>query len=204
MRTGILGGSFDPIHIAHLLIAEECLDQAGLDHVRFVVAASPPHKRDRVLAPEQHRLAMAHLAVSGNPRLSVDDREMHRSGPSWTIDTIRDVLGECAPADQVAWIIGADSLPELTLWKEIEQLLDLVDFVTAVRPGTDVDSALRDLEPAFGAERVGRLSERIVHMPRMEVSSTDIRARIAAGRSIRYLVPDAVADYIHTHGLYGA
>jgi len=204
MKTGFLGGSFDPIHTAHLLIAEECLDLATLDHVRFVVAASPPHKQDRVLATEEHRLAMVRLAVEGNPRLSVDDREMRRSGPSWTIDTIRDVLNDGDPADQVTWIIGADSLPELILWKDIENLLDLVDFVTAVRPGTDVESALRDLEPALGEDRVRRLSERVVTMPRMEVSSTDIRARIASGRSIRYLVPEAVEQYIRDHGLYGA
>lgn len=202
MRTGFLGGSFDPIHMAHLMIAEACLDLAKLDHVRFVVAASPPHKQDRVLAPEKHRLAMARLAIEGNPRLLVDDREMRRSGPSWTIDTIREVLAENQGTERIAWIIGADSLPELTLWRDIEELLELVDFVTAVRPGTDVQAALESLRPKLGGERVKRLADGVILMPRMEISSTDIRARVAAGRSIRYLVPDAVADYIADHGLY--
>jgi nicotinate-nucleotide adenylyltransferase len=204
MRIGYLGGSFDPIHTAHLVIAESCLDLAGLDLIRFVVAASPPHKLDRRLAAEEHRLAMTRIAVKGNPRLEVDDREMHRTGPSWTIDTIREVLAEMAPEDRVAWIIGADSLPELSSWKDIQDLLDLVDFITAVRPGYDVEPALRGLTDHIAPERVQRLREGVIAMPRLEISSTDIRERVAAGRSIRYLVPDAVAAYIDEQGLYRA
>jgi nicotinate-nucleotide adenylyltransferase len=202
MRIGFLGGSFDPVHTAHLLIAESCLELAGLHEVRLLVAGRPPHKQGRRLAPPEHRLAMARLAVRGNPRLCVDERETRRSGPSFTIDSIREVLAEQAPGDRIAWIIGADSLPELVLWRSNEELLDLVDFITAVRPGVDVRTALGALLPALGAERVRRLSEGVVVMPRMEISSTDIRERIASGRSIRYLVPEAVAEYIRAHALY--
>ena len=202
MRIGFLGGSFDPVHTAHLLIAESCLELADLDRVHFVVAASPPHKLDRPLAPPEHRLTMVRLAIDGNPRLGVDDREMRRTGPSWTIDTVREVLGEHPPPDHIVWIIGADSLPELILWRNVEELLDQVDFVTAVRPGTDVKRSLRELAPRLGTDRVERLCKGVVPMPRMEISSTDIRNRVAAGRSIRYLVPEAVAAYIREQGLY--
>ena len=202
MRIGILGGSFDPIHLAHLVMADSCLDLANLDQVHFVVAASPPHKQDRSLAPAEHRLAMARLAIRGNPRLVVDDREMMRSGPSWTIDTIRELLAERPPEDRLYWIIGADSLPELVLWRDFEELLDLVGFITAVRPGHGVEPALAELEPRLGRERVRKLAAGVIHMPLMEISSTDIRQRIRTGRSIRYMVTAPVADHIKRQGLY--
>ena len=202
MKIGFLGGSFDPIHLAHLVMADACLDLAALDRVTFVVAASPPHKQDRRLAPLEHRLAMARLAVRKDPRIDIDDREMRRSGPSWTIDTVRLLLDDHPSEDRLFWIIGADSLPELVLWRDIEELLDLVGFITAVRPGYEVEPALAQLEARLGSERVRKLAAGVIHMPRMEISSTDIRSRIASERSIRYLVPEVVADYIHRHRLY--
>ncbi len=202
MKVGFLGGSFDPIHLAHLVMADSCLDLAGLDRVTFVVAASPPHKQDRRLAPAADRLAMTRLAVADHPGITVDDREMRRSGPSWTIDTVRGLLADHPPPDRLSWIIGADSLPELVLWRDIEQLLDIVGFITAVRPGYDIEAALAALEPRLGSERVRRLAAGVIHMPRLEISSTDIRRRIAGGHSLRYLVPDAVTAYIRRNQLY--
>lgn len=202
MKFGCFGGSFDPVHFGHLVLAETCLDHAGLDHLSFIVAAAPPHKRNRVLATPGDRIEMCRLAVAGNPRLSVDDREHHREGISFTVDTVREILAEGEPGDEFHWIIGADTLPELPTWREATALLDLVPFLTAVRPGYDVERDLEGLRDEFGAERVERLREGIVPIPLMGISSTGIRQRVREGRSIRYLVPEAVREHLEEHEIY--
>lgn len=201
MRIGYLGGSFDPVHVGHLALAEACREGARLDRVVLTVAGTPPHKLDRALAPAAHRVAMARLAAGSNPSLDVDDRETRRGGPSFTVETVRALLAE-REGDRLHWLIGADSLPELASWREIEALLDLVTVVTAYRPGHEPDRALRALEPRLGAERVRRLAANVLPMPLFGVSSTEIRERVREGRSIRYLVPDEVRAYIGEHGLY--
>jgi nicotinate-nucleotide adenylyltransferase len=202
MKVGLLGGSFDPIHMAHLVMAETALDLAGLDRVVFMVSAKPPHKLDRRLAPSHHRVAMARLATRGRPAFAVDDRELHRFGPSFTIDTVREVMADLPAGDELAFIIGADSLPELVLWRDIEALLDLVPFIIAARPGHDIAGALCTLGPRLGRDRVRALEAGVVAMPLLDISSTDIRRRIGEGRFIRYLVPHEVAEYIAREGLY--
>ena len=202
MRVGYLGGSFDPVHTAHLLIAESCLEQAHLDRVVFMVSGRPPHKLVRQLADPAHRLAMVRLAIKGNPALGVDDRELHRDGPSYTVDTVRELVAESPPGEEVVWIIGGDSLGELLTWRDAKGLVDAVEIVTAARPGYDAHADAKSLEAGLGADRVRRLTAGIIPMPLMEISSTDIRSRIDEGRSIRYLVPEAVEAYIRRHGLY--
>ena len=113
MRTGVLGGSFDPVHVGHLAVAEACLRAAGLDTVLFMVAGAPPHKLDRTLAPAADRLEMTRLAVRDRPAFRADDRELSRRGPSFTVDTVRELLGESGGPDEVFWIIGGDTLPDL-------------------------------------------------------------------------------------------
>lgn len=202
MRIGYLGGSFDPIHLGHLLIAENCLEAAALDRVVFVVSGRPPHKVRRKLADPRHRLAMVRLALEGNPAFTAYGREIDREGPSYTVDTVADLLAEKKPGEEIAWIIGGDSLGEITTWKDAEELVDAVEIITAVRPGHEPLEDAAGLVPRLGADRVKRLTAGIVRLPLLEISSTDIRARIAWGRSIRYLVPEAVAAYIRRHGLY--
>jgi len=202
MRIGYLGGSFDPVHYGHLAMAEACLEGARLDRVVLVVAGSPPHKLDRTLAEAHHRVAMARIAAEGNPALEVDRRETMREGPSFTIDTVREIRAELGPGHEPVWLIGADSLPEITSWRNAPDLTNLVQIVTAARPGHDLESALAGLVPALGEASVARLSKGVVPMPLLDISSTDIRARVRDGRSTRYLLPDEVRTYIAREGLY--
>ena len=201
MRIGYLGGSFDPVHYGHLAMAEACLEGARLDRVVLVVAGSPPHKLDRTLAGAHHRVAMARIAAEGNPALEVDRRETMREGPSFTIDTVREIRAELGRGHEPVWLIGADSLPEITSWRDAPDLVKLVQIVTAARPGHDLESALAGLAPALGDESVARLSKGVVPMPLLDISSTDIRARVRDGRSTRYLLPDGVRTSIARGGL---
>ena len=206
MRIGYLGGSFDPVHHGHLALAEACREGASLDRVVLVVASRPPHKRDRRLAGSAHRLAMARIACEGNPALAVDDRELRRPGVSYTVDTLRSLLEEHPPdgEDEVVWLLGADSLPELPTWREAKAVVDLVEVVTAARPGHDMQADLQALRPVLGVRRTDRLAAGIVQMPLLQISSTDLRRRVREGRSIRYLVPKEVRRYVLDHGLYSA
>jgi nicotinate-nucleotide adenylyltransferase len=201
MRIGHLGGSFDPVHLGHLALARACREGADLDLVVLVVVGTPPHKRDRRLADAVHRVSMARLAAVGDPHLAVDDRETRRSGASYTVDTVRQIM-EQHPDDEHFWIIGGDTLPELSLWRDIEELLDLVGFVTAARPGHDPESGLSELLHHVGEDRVERLRSRVVSMPPCGISSTEVRRRAREGRPIADLVPDAVARYIEEKKLY--
>ncbi len=202
MRIGLFGGTFDPVHFGHLALAEACREGARLDRVVLVVAGAPPHKAGRPLTAAAHRVAMARLAAAGNPALAIDDRETTRTGFSYTIDTVREFYDERPAGDEVLWLIGADSLPELPSWRRAADLLDLVTVVTAHRPGHDVAAGLAAVAARLGPERAARLAAHVVPMPLMGISSTDVRERAAAGRSLRYLVPDAVREYIEAHGLY--
>jgi nicotinate-nucleotide adenylyltransferase len=202
MRIGLFGGTFDPVHLGHLALVEACREGAGLHRVVLVVAGAPPHKAGRPITPAVHRVEMARLAAAGHPALSVDDRETRRAGPSYTIDTLREFRAECAPGDEVCWLIGADSLPELPSWRRAAEILDLAPVVTASRPGHDVRAGLEAVAARLGRERADRLAAGVVPMPLMGISSTDLRERAAAGRSLRYLVPDAVREYIEARGLY--
>ena len=189
---GIFGGSFNPPHVGHLAVAEACAEAAGLDRVLFVPAATPPHKRgDSSLAPPSARLAMVEAAVSDNPRFEVSDVEVTRGEVSYTVDTLRQLAVD---HEELALILGGDSLAGFPTWREPEAIVDLARLVVYRRPVDGVDLAAL---PDWLAERVT-----VVEGPLLELSSTELRARLAEGRTVRYLVPDAVRDVIDREGLY--
>jgi nicotinate-nucleotide adenylyltransferase len=198
-RTGLLGGTFNPPHVAHMLCAQEALTGLGLDRVLLVPVHTPPHKELEEEPGVEHRLALCRLAVAGVEGIEVSSLEADQPGPSFTIDTLRK-LHERDPGNELTFILGADQASGLPGWREPEAILELAELGVAGRGGvrdSDVLERLREL-PGAGA-RV-----RFFSMPRIDVSSSMIRERVAEGRPLRWLVPDAVAGYIAEHGLYGA
>jgi nicotinate-nucleotide adenylyltransferase len=189
-----IGGSFNPIHHGHLLCARAAAEALGAKPVVIFPAGSPPHKPGGAdLASAEDRLAMCRLAVAGIEGFEVDDRELRRAGPSYTIETARELRRE--GWNQVAWLIGADMLNSLPKWHEPEALLREVRFVVMARPGTEFE-----WEKLPEAYRV--LRENVVEVPGIEMSSTEIRRRVAKGSAIDYFCPPAVCRYIRDHGLY--
>jgi nicotinate-nucleotide adenylyltransferase len=200
-RTGLYGGSFDPIHFGHLISARSIAEQLNLSRIFLIPAPRPPHKTASQLTDARHRLAMARLAVQGDPLFEVSDVELHRAGPSYTIDTVshfRDRLGGSA---ELFWIIGADSLPELPTWRRVAELVCMVQIVTARRPGSRLPD-VANLAAAVGPGPAQALLDRCVETPEIDISSTDIRRRVTAGLPVRYLLPNLVASYITQEGLY--
>jgi len=189
--VGLFGGSFNPPHIAHLVVADVVRDQFGLEEVWWIPNATPPHKGDDALAEVEHRLAMTRRAVEDHPSFRVCDIEIQRAGVSYTVETIQ-ALQERHPETRFGLIIGSDSLDHFGSWHRPDEIADRVPMIVYKRPGTIEEVA----EPRF-ANQV-----RFVSAPVMEVSGTEIRARCRADRSIRYLVPEAVRTHIQKHGLY--
>lgn len=192
-RLGVFGGTFDPPHVGHLALAEWARDELALDRVLFVTAGEPPHKRAARRSPARHRLAMTRLAVKGHPDFEVSTIETARRGPSYTVDTLLE-LARREPAAERFLIVGGDMFDVFSKWRAPELILSLATLVVALRP-----EARRPRRT--GWDRVGR-GVRWLGNPALDVSSSAIRARAAAGRSLRYLVPDAVARYATRHGLY--
>ncbi|HUT76026.1 MAG TPA: nicotinate-nucleotide adenylyltransferase [Armatimonadota bacterium] len=193
-RLGVMGGTFDPIHYGHLVAAEEARAQLGLEGVTFVPCRQPPHKKDYRVTDAEHRYAMTLAATCDHPRFTASRIELERPGPSYTIDTLRRLQRE-HPTAELFFITGADAVRELLTWREPQELAALCRLVAVTRPGYD----LGGLERALGelARQV-----RALEAPGVNVSSTDIRARVARGWSLRYLTPPAVETYIAKHGLY--
>jgi nicotinate-nucleotide adenylyltransferase len=187
-RIGILGGTFNPVHLGHLIIAQDALEQARLDRVVFVPSATPPHKSAPDLASAQHRWRMLKLALAGNPRFAASDIELRRGGKSYSVETVTE-LQRRHPAVEYLFIIGSDSVQELHKWKEADRLVRLCRFVVLARPGFKLTGPL--------AKRC-----RVVRGHECEIASREIRRRMRRGESIRYLVPDAVFRYIHARKLY--
>jgi len=187
MKIGILGGTFNPIHIGHLILAEEVREKLFLDKVIFVPAYIPPHKQNFEIADAQARLGMVKAAIKGNSFFASSDIEIKRKGLSYTADTIK-VLNEKFPGDQLYFIAGSDLLKYLDEWKDFQELLGLVKFVAATRPGYPLENI-----PAY----VQRVSIRAV-----DVSAFEIRQCIKDSKSFRYLVPEAVFEYINKKKLY--
>lgn len=206
MRIGIYGGSFDPVHVGHLLVAESCREAARLDRVDFLPAAVPPHKQSRGLAAAEHRLAMLELAIGGNPGFGVRDDELARGGVSWTVDTLA-AIAAARPADDIHLILGPDALADLPTWRDPARILALATLVAVEREGLD-DVAAVVADPALatllGPERARRVIDTCVRCPLVGIRSTELRRRVAAGRSIRYLTPAAVERYIAAQGLYAS
>jgi nicotinate-nucleotide adenylyltransferase len=195
--TGVFGGTFDPIHLAHLAVAEAARDAFGLRRVLFIPAAQPPHKPGRDISPVEDRLAMVEAAVEGNPAFEISRLEIERSGPSYTVDTLT-ALCEAAPGDRLALILSAESYSEFGSWHEPRRILDLAALVVAPRVG------YADADPDLIARQFPEVRATVAFMdgPRIRLSASEIRQRAADGRSVRYLVPDAVAAYIGDHDLY--
>ena len=204
MRIGFYGGSFDPVHLGHLVAAECCREQAALDRVIFVPAAVPPHKQGRTLAPAEHRLAMLRLATGGHDAFEVSSLELDRGGVSWTVDSLA-ALAAARPGAELRLVLGPDALADLPTWRDPERILALAEPLAVERESLDdvaAPGADRRLAALLGADRLARLVAGRVRMPAVGIRATAIRERVAAGRSIRYLVPRAVEAYVRTHGLY--
>jgi nicotinate-nucleotide adenylyltransferase len=199
--TALFGGTFDPIHHGHLIAARAVAERLGFQRVVLVPSAQPPHKRGRELTPAADRLAMCGLAISGEPLFEVSDLEIRRPGLSFTILTIEAFRAQVGPDVPLAWIIGGDSLPELHTWYRAGELVEACRIVTAVRPGHET-SDLQGLRRVLSAGQIERLLSDVITTPRIDISSTDVRGRLRDGRSVRYLVPDAVIDYAAARDLY--
>lgn len=199
-RIGLLGGTFDPVHTGHLILAQAALEEAKLDSVWLIPAAQPPHKVGHAITAFAHRAAMVDRAVQGNDRLAVCRIEAERAGPSYTIDTVR-TLRARHPDVEWVFLIGGDTLSELSTWRDIEALLSLCEFRVMLRPGAqdiaDLRARIHLPEPW-----PDRLLEGVFNAPLVEIAASDVRLRVAQGRSIRYRVPDSVAEYIRDHQLY--
>ncbi|MGQ0551917.1 MAG: nicotinate (nicotinamide) nucleotide adenylyltransferase [Planctomycetota bacterium] len=201
MRSGVgwLGGSFDPPHEGHLHVARGVVEALNLERLLLIPAARPPHKLDRVLASSADRLALLHLACAGQPRLVVDDRELQRHGPSYSVDTARELVAAWPAGTELFLVLGTDLLPDLASWHRIGELLSLVTLCPVARPGQAVDwDPLLSRLPA--AER-SRLKHRAVRLPLHPASSTEIRQALQAGREPPFLAP-AVRHEITRRGLY--
>ncbi len=204
MRIGLYGGSFDPVHQGHLIAAECCREQARLDKVLFLPAAVPPHKQDRPLAEAAHRVEMLKLATGGHPAFAVSTDEIDRGGVSYTVDTLAR-LQAAHPADELLLILGPDALADLPTWREPATILARAEIIAVEREGIDDISAIvaaPKLAALLGPERAQRVAENRVTCPAIGIRASDLRAAIAAGRSIRYRTPRAVEQYIAAHGLY--
>jgi nicotinate-nucleotide adenylyltransferase len=203
MNIGILGGTFDPIHVGHLIIAETVRDEIGLDRVLFVPAATPPHKQGRAITPVENRLEMVRLAVEGNAAFQACDVEARRGGVSYTVETVRELKAQMGAEAAFFLIIGADTVPELATWKDLDELARRAAFVVAARPGFRIEELL-SCEFGLARETRARVLRHFVDAVRVAVSSTELRARLAEGKSVRYMLPEAVERYIRAKGLYGA
>jgi nicotinate-nucleotide adenylyltransferase len=193
---GILGGTFNPPHLGHVVCAQEAVAQLGLDRVVLMPVAVPPHKEAADDPGAAVRVELCRLAAGDDPRLSVSTLEVDRGGPSYTADTLREIHAT-GPGDDLTFIVGGDMAFSLPTWREPEAVLSLATLAVAERSGVRREDIAQRLAPLGGADRV-----RFFDMPRLDVSSSDIRRRVAAGQPIRYLVPDAVAIEIEARDLY--
>ena len=191
MRLGILGGTFDPPHTGHLVLAEQAREQLGLAKVLWVPTGEPWRKPDRPVTPGEQRAEMVALSIEGNEAFELSRLEIERPGPSYSVDTL-EALRELYPGDELVFIIGGDALNDLPNWRRPERLVELATLAVAAREGHAAG------EPPAGL----RARVESIDMPRIDISATELRRRATEGRSLRYLVPDTVEKYIREHGLY--
>jgi nicotinate-nucleotide adenylyltransferase len=192
MRLGVMGGTFDPIHHGHLVAASEVQTRFGLDEVVFVPTGQPWQKDEREVSPPEHRYLMTVVATASNPRFTVSRVDIDRPGPTFTIDTLRDLRGQ-RPDAELFFITGADALAQILSWKDADELFDLAHFVGVTRPGYVLS------ELGLPADRVS-----LQEVPAMAISSTDCRARVERAEPVWYLVPDGVVQYVNKYRLYAA
>ncbi len=200
-RVGVIGGTFDPVHYGHLVIAEEVYSALDLAEMVFVPAGHPPHKPDSLVAAAHHRLAMLELAVANNPHFSISRVDLERPGPSYTVETLRLLRQQWGEQTAIYFLIGWDSLEDLLTWRDPAGILAQLAFLVAVRrPGYHEESGYRDsLEVRLPGIKQRLL---VVSAPQLEISSTDLRTRIAEGRPIKYQLPESVEQYIEQYRLY--
>jgi len=190
-RIGVMGGTFDPIHHGHLVAASEVAYNFDLDEVVFVPTGQPYQKERRVVSAAEDRYLMTVIATASNPRFSVSRVDIDRPGPTYTIDTLKDLRAKAEPADELYFITGADALAEILTWHDADELFSLAHFVGCTRPGHLLsDKGLPD----------GKVS--LVEIPALSISSTECRARVETGEPVWYLVPDGVVQYIAKRALY--
>jgi len=208
MRLGLFGGSFDPVHYGHLLLAECCRQQRSLDRVYFLPAANPPHKKGDTISPAIHRVAMLRLAIAGHQPFAVDTYEIERGGTSYTVDTLRH-FRQTRGDDELFLLLGADMLADLPNWREANEVCRLAMPLAVRRPRTvQLDFsclapiAFSCLAPIAPPERIDEIRSHQVEMPAIAISGTNLRHSVSAGQSIRFQTPRAVEEYIRTHGLY--
>jgi nicotinate-nucleotide adenylyltransferase len=210
-RIGLLGGTFDPIHYGHLDVAEAARTRLGLDQVALIPSHDPPHRTVEPRASAFHRFALVALAVEGRPEYSVLDLELCREGPSFTIDTLRHLHADGWRPSQLFFIIGSDAFAEIASWKAFPHVLDAAHFAVLTRPGTNLDAALArtpQLAPRLRLERPdddsGPTAVIALEARTRDISSTEIRTRLMAARTVDDMVPPAVARHIAKHNLYGS
>jgi nicotinate-nucleotide adenylyltransferase len=193
---GLLGGTFDPVHIGHLIMAESARDALALERIEFIPTHIPPHKADELITPEYDRVAMLRAAIDGVREFSVNEIELARPGRSYTVDTLARLTAD-RPDDTFWFIVGSDSLRDLVNWREPARIIDLARIAVVPRPGVDVDT-----EALF--TRLPNLRDRLCYVPApfVDISSSRLRDMVRAGHSLRFQTPDAVIQYIHGHGLY--
>jgi nicotinate-nucleotide adenylyltransferase len=199
-RIGIIGGTFDPVHYAHLAIAEEVYAALKLARMIFVPAGEPPHKTERRITPAQHRVAMLELAIATNPHFSLSLVDVRRPGPSYTVETLRRLRQEWGPGVELYFVIGGDSLRDLPDWYDPAGIIEQATIVALMRPGyADITRERERL-----AARLPGIQQRLIILegPRMELSSSELRRRVAEGRPIKYQTPEVVEEYILRHRLY--
>jgi nicotinate-nucleotide adenylyltransferase len=191
MKIGLFGGTFDPAHVGHLLVAQHARELLGLDRLVLIPSATSPHKRNRILTPAEHRLAMLRIAVAGVPHFEVSDAEVRRGGVSYSIDTLR-VMQREHPGAELTLLIGLDNVADFGTWRDPEGILSLAEVAVLARPG------YRNAAPGDPFARRMRLCA----VPEIDIASRDIRRRVREHRSIHWMVPPEVENYIYTHGFY--
>ncbi len=201
----LFGGTFDPVHHGHLVVARSLAEARGFEQVTFVPAACPPHK-SAATAPPADRLAMLRLAIAEEPLLDLSDLELSRQGPSYTIDTVRELRRLHGAKTKIHWVIGADMLEDLPRWHCAAEVLAEAGLIVVVRPPWDqrLEEIFTSLMAELGSKAVNALRESVTTTPRIDISSSDIRRRLAEGRSIRFLLPDSVLEYIEDRKLYAS
>jgi nicotinate-nucleotide adenylyltransferase len=197
----LFGGSFDPVHFGHLIVAADAAEQIGAGRVVLIPSAHPPHKQGQNLSPAGQRLEMCRLAVADDPRFEVSDWEVHQPGPNYTLHTVRHFRQALPGEASLYWLIGMDSLAELATWYCVRELLEACTLVTAVRPGFEQPDLAR-LADLLSPAQVRKLKQYVLQTPLIDIGATDVRTRARAGRSIRYLVPEPVRQYILERRLY--